>query len=324
MFEIWSDNALEADWFQSLDSRFLGAKIHEIKGRGKNPAIIESLVAYDRPDIILLKSGEPVLVVEKTREVPTGHNVGQRFARLARAAEHGVPSLFFLPFDARKHGKHSSICSLNTRLIRALLKMGALHEIDVLPVNWPADKSGELVISGSENSEMKLIVAEILDELAGSRSRRNRDAYLVWLKNEQARREKVFPNYRDLPKSAFITSTASFIAGSGFKVTDGSKIPKRINSLIYRIDMSPEKAKRQDPYTGTQFIYDYGWLRNGPNPENREANLILWVPFVSKQVWMELNPEDYNSKSCNWYLIADGIALEDGFIEINKWPTYVN
>ncbi|MFL6318179.1 MAG: hypothetical protein ACJ73C_15780, partial [Nitrososphaeraceae archaeon] len=57
-------------------------------------------------DIILVEDEVPKLILEKTREVPTGHNVGQRFGRLVNAAEEGVMVIFFLPFIARKHGKY--------------------------------------------------------------------------------------------------------------------------------------------------------------------------------------------------------------------------
>jgi hypothetical protein len=66
-----------------------------IKPHGQNPHYIERLLRYDRPDIILVEDEIPRLVLEKTREVPTGHNVGQRFGRLVNAAEEGVMVIFF-------------------------------------------------------------------------------------------------------------------------------------------------------------------------------------------------------------------------------------
>ena len=82
MYTIYSDNLIEADWFKSLNKKFSDSKVALIKSRGNNLPIIEKIISYDRPDIILLKNNKPLLVVEKTREVPTGHNVGQRMARL--------------------------------------------------------------------------------------------------------------------------------------------------------------------------------------------------------------------------------------------------
>ena len=62
-------------------------KFHNIDINPLIQNIIQKLLKYDRPDIILVKEGVPKLVIEKTREVPTGHNVGQRFARLVNAVE---------------------------------------------------------------------------------------------------------------------------------------------------------------------------------------------------------------------------------------------
>ncbi|MCF8522799.1 MAG: hypothetical protein K9G08_03420 [Pontimonas sp.] len=322
-FEIWSDNIVEADWFQSLDRRLEGAGLKSIGRRGANAVVVDELVVYDRPDIILLEDGMPILVVEKTREVPTGHNVGQRFARLARAAELGVPTIFFLPFDAKKHGIHGSICSLNARLIRAMLKMSVIHDTPVLPVNWPVDGHGELFVDGRENREIARLVSEVLD----GQSSLDSDVVsreVASLRDELRRRELAYPPYGRLPPSADLRQTDGFFRELGFQDLAGvGDLKSRAESLVYRLDMSPAKCRRQDPYTGMQFVYDYGWLRTGPNPANRAANLILHVPRVDAQTWITSNPEDYESKSCNWYLIADAIVLQDAVIHITEWPLSV-
>ncbi len=92
----------------------------------------------------------PRIVLEKTREVPTGHNVGQRFARLVNAAEEGVMVIFFLPFIARKHGKYSSVCYIPARLFTALQKIEIIHQIPILAINWPSDSLYELIRDNSE------------------------------------------------------------------------------------------------------------------------------------------------------------------------------
>ena len=319
-YEIWSDNLLEAHWFMELEPLLNAAEVQNIGKRGSNPLAVEKLVVYDRPDIILLKDEKPILVVEKTREVPTGHNVGQRVARLARAAEFSVPTLFFLPFDAMKHGKHSSICSLNARLIRAMLRMTEIHEVPVLPVNWPMDSDGELVVDGSENSHLSELVSVLVGE---SESEKHNVIHqeIVWLKDELLRRETAYPPYSQLPKSVGFMSTKDFFLSLGFQSLGGvERLETRAESLVYTIDMSPEKCRRQDPYTGMQFIYDYGWLRKGKKPSNRDSNLILHVPRVDAATWLAANPEDYETKSCNWYLVADAIVLKDAVIPITEWP----
>ena len=98
--KIYSDNAIEYNWFKNLNIAYDNLEYHLIKGRGKNPRIVEEVIKYDRPDIILCDEKKVYLVIEKTREVPTGHNVGQRMARLIRSVELEIPAIFICPFKA--------------------------------------------------------------------------------------------------------------------------------------------------------------------------------------------------------------------------------
>ena len=117
---------------------------------------------YDRPDIILVKDDVPKLVIEKTREVPTGHNVGQRFARLVNAVENGVPIIFFLPFKATKHGKHQGVCAIPIRLFDAIDRMEEIHNVDTLITSWDTDKDDELLVDGTENNYLDKIIHELI------------------------------------------------------------------------------------------------------------------------------------------------------------------
>jgi len=104
MFTIYYDDLQEGVWFREFDARFVDADLQPISGAtDQNPAL-EGVLAFDRPDIILAASGTPIQVIERTIEVPSGHNVGQRFARLAAAARAGVPLVYFGPYAAYKHG----------------------------------------------------------------------------------------------------------------------------------------------------------------------------------------------------------------------------
>jgi len=128
MFSIYCDSLIEAEWFQNLSEKFKDSKIIKIKERSKNNNVIEDLIKYDRPDIILTKKGKALLVVEKMKEVPTGHNVGQRMARIVRASELQIPCIYFFPYRARKHGKHTSICNVNARLFFAINKINEINK----------------------------------------------------------------------------------------------------------------------------------------------------------------------------------------------------
>lgn len=316
-YEIWGDNENESLWFQALDSRLKSAEVKNIGPRGTNSKLVDSLVVYDRPDIILLIDGNPILVLEKTAEVPTGHNVGQRVARLVRAAEHEIPVLYFLPFDARKHGVHTGICSINTRLIKAMVRISEIHNVPVLPVEWPSRKpDGELVTDGSQDEKLAELVSSLLDSYPTKWNKVTKH-HESWLEEELERRNAQYPPYNRLPTSATIEITSKFFQRLPFDAKNYSTLLTRPKSLIYKMDMAPDKCRREDPYTGTQFIYDYGWLREGPRPKDRSLNLLIHVPKVTIKRWKEANPNDPQKKSSNWYLTADGIVLQDGIILID-------
>lgn len=310
---VYSDNAIEASWFKSLHPQFRSLESRIIRDRGGNPQVVEDLIKYDRPDIILTKQDRALLVVEKTREVPTGHNVGQRVARLVKAVERGVPTIKFFPFDAKKHGEYSNICNLNIRLLLAFENMWSIHDSPILALNWKSDSEGELVDDGSEDDEIRSVMADFVESgfsKACGRFAKVREA----CKREYQRRLDARPQYGAPPPSVTFENTSSFLNSLSFQVAnaEGGLLRSKSESLVYTIGMTEEKCKRQDPYTGTQFIYDYAYCRSGPFPEGKRRNLILHFPGIRKSVWQKKNPNDPSTKSCNWYLVANALVFADG------------
>ena len=93
--KIYYDSIQEGHWFKKLHPKLDSAELHPFPSKGKGDVRLAKVLAYDRPDIVLTDHDEPILVVERTVEVPSGHNVGQRFARLAAAAQMRVPCVYF-------------------------------------------------------------------------------------------------------------------------------------------------------------------------------------------------------------------------------------
>ena len=118
--QIYCDALQEGEWFKGISLNFRNAELLEINSRGSNPKLIEEIIEYDRPDIILVIDKKIKIVLEKTEEVPTGHNVGQRFARIVKSAELRIPFIYFCPFVAMKHGKYANRCFINARLFTAI------------------------------------------------------------------------------------------------------------------------------------------------------------------------------------------------------------
>lgn len=314
-YEIYCDSLTEGLWFKNLSDYFNDIPVENIKcikKRGQNIPVIESLVSYDRPDIILLYDNVPILVVEKTSEVPTGHNVGQRFARLIKSIEENILTIFYCPFDAMKHGQFASKCNLNVRLLDASLNASSIHNTPLLAVNWICDKDYELKTDGSENIEISKIINGFI------KSGHNKfcpeiSNHLCYMKNEYIRRVDIEPKYLTLPSSVVKLETKKFLAQ--INKADLKVLPENFKNrpytYLYRIGMNPGSCKRQDPYTGMQFIYDYICCRNGTNVFDKKNNLVLYFPNININTWFLNNPNNPNTKSCNWYLTANAFLFKD-------------
>lgn len=306
---IYYDSLTEATWFQDLNPIFNNATFEIIKPRGSNPPIIESITLYDKADIIVLKDNIPVLVLEKTSEVPTGHNVGQRFARLVRAIELDIPTIYYYPFDAKKHGEYAGICNLNIRLLEASFKIYELHNTPLLSVDWLTDKYGELITDGSEN----LVIKGLISDYVTSGFNKNCNAFqqhINWMKKEYSRRLHIRPSYAKMPPSVQKYSTTYFC--NNFNIHNiPPEFIKRKYTYVYKMAMTPKSCKRQDPYTGTQFIYDYILCRNGVNVTDKSANLVLYFPELTSSTWFSNNPNNPATKSCNWYITANALLFND-------------
>ena len=298
--QIFCDDNHEGNWFKSLCTSLNDIPLSPIKSRGENPPYIEKLLRYDRPDIILVEDEVSKLILEKTREVATGHNVGQRFGRLVNAAEEGVMVIFFLPFIARKHGKYSSICYIPARLFTALQKIEVIHQVPVLAINWPSDSSYELTRDNSESA----LVAQLIDELIANKFDYSKCNKIDEIRNLMTERiQKCMKSTADPPPSVKIENTETYFAMLEKNFPSDCMllhyaIKKRPLSVIYQIGMTEENCRRTDPYTGTQFVYDYLLCRDGRNTSDKHSNLILSFPYISKTVWTKANQNKSSLKKC--------------------------
>ena len=76
---IYYDSYHEGVWFRGLHSRLEQADLQPFST--KSDGSLGQVLQYDRPDVVLVDDNDiPLLVLERTIEVPSGHNVGQRFA----------------------------------------------------------------------------------------------------------------------------------------------------------------------------------------------------------------------------------------------------
>ena len=311
--EIYYDSLVEEDWFKNLNKELNLSNSHKIQLKGNIP-IIDNLLTYDKPDIILTKDKKPVLVVEKMKEVPTGHNPFQRAARLARAAENKIPAIYFFPFKAKKHGKFSNICYLNLRLLEAFEKMWKIHNSPILAVNWICDQDGELVDDGSEDESLKFILEKYINSNFDRSCQIFQELRIEMIKEYNER--LLLPRgmiYKNPPPSVPIKKTKDFLDNLEFSIDKEIKhsLMKREESVIYKIGLNDSTPKRQDPYTGSALIYDYLYCRKAINPEDKYRNLIIYFPKISFSKFKEKFPND-KTKSSNWYISANALVFCDG------------
>ncbi len=312
-YKIYYDAFQEAKWFQSLDKEFKDAELLSIN-QARDAEVLR-LLRYDKPDIILLKDGKAVLALEKTTEVPTGHNVGQRFARIVCSAEEKVPFIYFFPFLAMKHGEYASACWVNARLLEAMKKLSEIHKTPIIAINWECDVNYELIRDGSQDLFLKQVIANFIKYgFTGKVPILDKAYEAMKAKFQEALNRH--PQYSALPPTAKETITKEYLANLKAKYRNfnaNELINSREKSLIYDIGM---KYVRADPYTGTQLIYDYLLARKGPTPKERTMNMILRMPNISKTLWGKA-AKDKNRKDIKLYTkFADLIELSDGVVNL--------
>jgi hypothetical protein len=309
---IYYDDLQEGTWFQHLDERMSSAELRPLGDALADPGTADVL-QYDRPDVLLTHRGTPVLVIERTIEVPSGHNVGQRFARLAAAAEQRVPLVYFGPFKARKHGGATAGPRyMNLRLFYALDKIEQLNDAAVSTINWPVDDDCELLRTPAKDDQMREYLAALIDIVLVERDQRHivsriretdiyrrlRDDRLAFEQTGVSRPEQ----YSGPPNSVRLLS------GQEAAAEFGEPALARLTEIAaYRIGMT---YIRSDPYTGMSMLYRYLYVL--PHIDTRA--LILQLPAISRGAWDAAIHSGHLRKDVKLYrLVADAIQFSDGF-----------
>lgn len=312
-YQIYFDAFQEAKWFQSLNKEFENSELLPIN-QAKDPEALK-LLRYDKPDIILIKDGKAVLALEKTTEVPTGHNVGQRFARIVCSAEEKIPFIYFFPFLAMKHGEYASACWVNARLLETMKKLREIHTTPIMAINWECDNKYELIRDGSQDIFLKEVVDDLVRHDFSDKTPILGKVYeIMGAKFQEALTRH--PQYSDLPPTAREVITKEYLENLKTKYRNlnfDERVTSREKSLVYDIGM---KYVRSDPYTGTQLIYDYLLARRGVTPRERVMNIILRMPNIPKALW-EKAATSKSRKDIRLYTkFADLIELSDAVIAI--------
>lgn len=309
---ILYDEPQEASWFKSLHPDLEGVLEVPISAVAPTEPAAEVLV-YDRPDVVLLDDEHPILVVEQTIEVPSGHNVGQRFARLAAAAESGVPVLYFGPYVAMKHGgKTAGPRYVNARLFHALDALIRVTGSAATTINWPVDEAYEI----RRDPEKDRWVREYLEEFlrlynVHGRDELNRALLESALQKELlARRDRFVreqinnpDQYLSPPDSVKILTPEELGASHGLDASELAPLAPFREVILYRIGM---KRIRSDPYTGMAMLYHYLY-----KAEHRGRGLVLWFPEVTYAAWNAAADGSVRKDIRLFSHVADAILFKD-------------
>nr|ABC75876.1 R2.BtsI [Parageobacillus thermoglucosidasius] len=312
---IYFDDIQEGLWFKNLHPLLESASLEAITGSLKRNPNLADVLKYDRPDIILTLNQTPILVIERTIEVPSGHNVGQRYGRLAAASEAGVPLVYFGPYAARKHGGATEGPRyMNLRLFYALDVMQKVNGSAITTINWPVDQNFEILQDPSKDKRMKEYLEMFFDNLlkygiAGINLAIRNSSFQA---EQLAEREKFVetmitnPEQYDVPPdSVQILNAERFFNELGISEN------KRIicdEVVLYQVGMT---YVRSDPYTGMALLYKYLYILGS----ERNRCLILKFPNITTDMWKKVAFGSRERKDVRIYRsVSDGILFADGYL----------
>ncbi|MEF3309603.1 hypothetical protein PV433_11940 [Paenibacillus sp. GYB004] len=316
--KIYFDDIQEGIWFKSLHPYLSEASLEAITGATIRNTKLQGVLKYDRPDIILTFDGNPILVLERTIEVPSGHNVGQRFARLAAAAEARVPLVYFGPYVARKHGGATEGPRyMNLRLFKALDIMQDINNSAITTINWPVDSKSEILQDPSKDNRVreylkmffeffiklgpKDVHKAIIESKFQAQQLLERKEFI---KNKVTKPEQ----YDNPPDSVTISDTKTFFKSTGI---DTPSFPYD-QIVLYHVGMT---YVRSDPYTGMALLYRYLYIAKSQG----KTCLILRFPNITKEMWNVVAYSGKERKDVRIYkTVADGILFKDDFVVRGK------
>lgn len=310
-YEIYCDSLQEGMWFKNLHEDFQNASLEVIPNsvREKTKLGLEKVLQYDRPDIILKDNGYIIFVLERTVEVPSGHNVGQRFGRLVAAAKERIPVVYFGPYMAYKHGGNTAGPRyMNLRLFYSLQNLTDYYDTAVTTINWPVDRYCEVLKTPEKDTRIKQYIELFLRYYKEF----GFDGLTEYIKNssfqeEQYEEQRCFAKreiqnpeqYNSPPDSVKILSVTQF-------ENEYCTIPQlsdRIQYIeLYRIGMN---YIRSDPYTGMAALYHYLY-------GNAELVQILHFPNICYKKWLSLR---HGTKTYRMYKeFSAGILFSDQLV----------
>ena len=313
-YQVFCDSLQEGMWFINLHRDFRDAQLVVIPNTQREQARygIDKILQYDRPDIILKDKGEVIFVLERTVEVPSGHNVGQRFGRLVAAAKERIPVVYFGPYMAYKHGGITAGPRyMNLRLFYSLRNVSDYYNTAITTINWPVDSACEVLKTPAKDRRL-IVYLELYLRYYNTYGMQGLTEYIKNSKFQEeqyaeqesfAIREIQNPEQYDVPPDSVEIMPRRQFENEYTRIPG---LPRSIQYVeVYHIGM---KHIRSDPYTGMAALYHYLY-------GNDNLIQILHFPNIYIEEWRHLRTSTKTYRMyrefCTGILFADGLIMQE-------------
>lgn len=313
-YEIFCDSLQEGMWFRNLHPDFANANLEVMPGskRKQQRYGIDRVLQYDRPDIVLKDNDRVIFVLERTVEVPSGHNVGQRFGRLVAAAKERIPVVYFGPYMAYKHGGDTAGPRyMNLRLFYSLNNVSEYYNTAITTINWPVDANCEVLKTPVKDLRLKAY----MDLFLNYYNSYGMNGLTEYIKNSPFQHQQYMeqtsfaqdqirdPDQYDYPPDSVEIMSVYQFESAYCPVPNLSSRIKDV--LVYHVGMN---NIRSDPYTGMAALYHFLYGRD-------DLIQILHFPNIYYAEWCDLKrtTKTYRmyKEFCSAIFFADGLVLQN-------------
>lgn len=312
--DIFYDSIQEGVWFRELVEELTGSALYPFPPRNQCPSYLLELLSLDRPDIILVDHEQPILVLERTTEVPSGHNVGQRFGRLVAAAYKRIPAVYFGPYMAYKHGGDTQGPRyMNLRLFYALKAVARIENTAITTINWPVDDDCEIIQTSDKDNRIKKYLQLLLSSYhTVGLSKIGAILMASEFEEEQEAERVTFAQTKVSDVDQYDSPPPSVVIDSWKSIPElAARSPKNLSRgkvVFYNIGM---RYIRSDPYAGSALLYAYLYCGG---ISNRNNDLVLYFPHISTDMWFEAAKNKARKDVRMYKIAADGILFNDGYL----------
>ncbi len=117
---------------------------------------LNPLLEFDRADYYFCLNGRPLIVAEITEHGYTGDQCMQRFARISKTAEMGIPFIYFAPVKRTRYdeldscGSNPSYRNVNRDMYLGFSRLTEVYDTPVVALPWNTASNGIPMILGAD------------------------------------------------------------------------------------------------------------------------------------------------------------------------------